>query len=91
MAGFLFAEGNFTGAPASVELYDPSTGSFSVAGNAATLTGVDSATLLNDGRGLLSGRVGTFPPLAYGAELYDPAAGTFGLVAHWPGKLTAAE
>jgi hypothetical protein len=60
---------------ASVELYDSSTGNFTIAGKPATLTSVDSAGLLNDGRVLLIGG---------GAELYDPVSGTFSPVANWP-------
>jgi hypothetical protein len=45
-----FIEGYFTGTLAGVQLYDPSTGNFSAAGNAATLTRVYSAVLLNDGK-----------------------------------------
>jgi hypothetical protein len=80
----LFAEGYSPGPPAlaSVELYDPSAGSFKAAGTAATLTAVGSATRLNDGRVLLIGRVGTSPPFGVGAELYDPADGTFSPVAN---------
>ena len=59
----------------SLELYDPSTGEFHTAGKPATLTGVYSTTLLNDGRVLLIGD---------GAELYDPVSGTFSPVANWP-------
>jgi uncharacterized protein (TIGR03437 family) len=60
---------------ASVELYDPSTGNFTIVGKPATLTYVGSASLLNDGRVLLIGD---------GAELYDPVSGTFSPVANWP-------
>jgi large repetitive protein len=85
----LFARGDGT-AP-SVEVYDPSTGNFNVAGNPATLTGVYTATLFNDGRVLLTGRVGTFPPPGpppgLGAEVYDPAAGTFSPIANWPQQI----
>jgi hypothetical protein len=80
----LIAGDDITRTMASVELFDPSTGNFNATGKPATLTGVYSTTLLNDGRVLLSGWVGTFPLLVYGAELYDPAAGTFSPVANWP-------
>jgi hypothetical protein len=80
----LFAGSAATGASALVELYDPSTESFNVTGHAMTLTSVESASLLNDGRVLLTGRVGSSPPPIYGAEIYDPAAGTFSTVANWP-------
>jgi hypothetical protein len=82
----LIAGYDATQTTASVELYDPSTGQFTPAGNPATLTAVYSATLLNDGRVLLAGRVRNSSPVAYGAELYDPASGTFSPVANWPGQ-----
>jgi hypothetical protein len=71
----LFAGSDATGATALVELYDASTETFTVTGNATTLTSVESATLLNDGKVVLTGPAG--------AEIYDPAAGTFA-VANWP-------
>jgi hypothetical protein len=83
----LFAEGNFTGALAGVELYDPSTASFNPPGNAATLTAVYSATVLNDGRALLTGRAGTSVPPLDAAELYDAGAGTFSPIANWPQQI----
>jgi hypothetical protein len=60
----LFAGSDGTGAAALVELYDSSTESLNVTGHATTLTSVESATLLNDGTVLLTGRVGSSPPLA---------------------------
>src|SRR5437667_498326 len=44
----LIAGADITHTMASVELYDPSTGNFNTAGKPSTLTGVYSATLLND-------------------------------------------
>ena len=82
----LIAGGDITYTMTSVELYDPSTGTFNTAGKPATLKGVYSTTLLNDGRVLLSGSVRTSPPFVPAAELYDPAAGTFSPVANWPGQ-----
>jgi hypothetical protein len=81
----LIAGSDITHTTASVEIYDPSTGNFDTAGKPATLSGVSFVTLLNDGRVLLSGSVGTFPPIVPGAEVYDPSAGTFSPVANWPG------
>jgi hypothetical protein len=77
----LFAEGYPTGTLASVELYDPATGNFNVVGHSTSLSVVNWATLLNDGRVLLVGG---------GAELYDPTANTFTPIANWPqGELGA--
>jgi hypothetical protein len=83
----LFAGSDVSGALFSIELYDPSTGLFNVVGRPATLSSFAPATLLNDGRVLLIGRVGISVPAVYGAELYDPAAGTFSPVANWPAQL----
>ena len=77
----LFAESyNVTGGLASIELYDPTDGVFNSAGNAATLAALDSATLLNDGRVLLTG----WSNHGGGAEIYDPVAETFSPVDNWP-------
>ena len=80
-----FVESYFTGAPADVELYDPATERFNVAGRAEILTRVDSAIGLNDGRVLLIGATGTSTPgLSAAAEFYDPVTGTFSSIANWP-------
>ncbi len=83
----LFSGSDVSGTVFSVETYDPSSGLFNVVGRPATLTSFTAATLLNDGRVLLIGRVGTSVPEISGAELYDPAAGTFTPVANWPEQL----
>jgi hypothetical protein len=57
----LFAGSDATGAAALVELYDSSTESFTITGHATTLTSVESATLLNDGKVLLTGTVRNSP------------------------------
>ena len=54
---------------ASAEIYDPSTGKFTLTGSMTTVQRVDSATLLQDGRVFFAGETD--------AEIYDPAAGTF--------------
>ncbi len=62
----------------SAELYDPNTGTFSPTGSMTTARDVHTATLLLDGRVLVTGGDDRFlHPLAT-AELYDPKAGSFG-------------
>ena len=68
-------------ATASVELFDPATGTFAPTGSMAAARALHQATLLPDGRVLLSGGFGDSPsPGAPGredAEVYNPATGTF--------------
>jgi len=65
---------------ASAELYDPRSGTFSTTGSMSTPREGNTATLLSDGRVLMTGGFATsdYPgtPLA-SAELYDPRSGTF--------------
>jgi hypothetical protein len=66
---------------ASAELYDPATGSFTPTGSMTVGRALQQATLLPDGRVLVSGGFATdSSPGAPGpehAEVYDPATGTF--------------
>ncbi|HEY1907077.1 MAG TPA: kelch repeat-containing protein [Myxococcaceae bacterium] len=68
-------------ATAAAELFDPATGNFTPTGSMAVPRALHQATLLPDGRVLLSGGVGDGgSPGAPGpehAEVYDPATGTF--------------
>jgi hypothetical protein len=62
---------------ASTEVYDPTTGTFRPTGSMTTARDVHTATLLLDGRVLITGGDDKFlHPLAT-AELYDPTTGKF--------------
>jgi len=61
----------------SAELYDPTTGIFTITGSLNTAVGQQAATLLNNGKVLISGGdTASFVPTT-SAELYDPATETF--------------
>lgn len=81
----LIAGGSTTGAtsaPANVvvaQLYDPATGMFTPTGSLQVPRSFHTATLLQDGRVLLTGGLDNTGALIASAELYDPATGTFSL------------
>jgi MBG domain/Bacterial Ig-like domain (group 2)/Abnormal spindle-like microcephaly-assoc'd, ASPM-SPD-2-Hydin/Kelch motif/Galactose oxidase, central domain len=65
------------GFDSSAELYDPSSGTFSSAGNMTYPRGSHTATLLNNGQVLIAGGEGGPPGSGASADLYDPATGVF--------------
>jgi hypothetical protein len=67
-------------ATASVEIYDPSAGEFSLNGSLAEPRSDAKASLLEDGRLLVSGGTGQFGEDLSSFEIYDPGRGTSAVV-----------
>lgn len=71
--GISAAEETYNEHLSSAEIYDPASGAFSPTGRMRG-SGIRTATLLDDGRVLIVGGLGS---VHRAAELYDPATGTF--------------
>jgi len=75
ITGGVNASYGYAGSAGTAELYDPSTGTFAATGNMTTNRALHTATLLSDGRVLISGEYTGDSS----AELYDPATERFTL------------
>jgi hypothetical protein len=76
--GRILIAGGFNGQYlSSAELYDPATGEFTPTGSLTTPRMDHVAVLLDNGKVLLVGGVGTGWTFLSSAELYDPETGTF--------------
>jgi hypothetical protein len=78
----LIAGGTNRGVLGSAELYDPTTGAFSATGSMVTPQMLHTATLLNNGKVLITGGIGgysnsSYCPILAKPELYDPSTGIF--------------
>jgi Galactose oxidase, central domain len=65
---------------ASAELYDPATGKFSPTGSMTDARSGHTATLLRDGRALITSGWGNSSAAMTSVELYDPSRGQFTMI-----------
>ena len=79
--GFVLVAGSASANDPSADLYNPSTGTWTLTGNLNTKRGLHTATLLNDDTVLIAGGMCYCGFWASIAELYNPSTGTFGRVA----------
>ena len=73
-SGKLLVTGGFGSAPKSAELYNPTTNTWSSAGNMAVARAQHTSTLLRNGKVLIVGGYDGVNPLS-SVEIYDPASG----------------
>ena len=69
----------------SAEVYDPKTGAFTATGSMRTARGFHTATLLPNGKVLVTGGSNLSNIIYDSAELYDPASGEWSLAASMSG------
>lgn len=67
---------------ATAELYDPAAGSFSLTGSMGNSRWQHSATLLADGKVLITGGLDASHRVVGAAEIFDPATGAFMALSH---------
>jgi WD40 repeat protein len=75
--GWEYTDRNHRVESASAELYDPSTGKFALSGSTPTSIWLHAATLLQDGRVLITGGRATNDSIYSTACVYDPKTGKF--------------
>ena len=76
IVAWCYTSTGFACSPADAELYDPGTGTFAPTGN-RNFEGADTATLLPNGKVLITRGYPPAEPYASWAELYDASTGAF--------------